>query len=182
MENPSEGFTRLKLWNKDELTHGGAKVIFQSYLDSKGFVPNWVRIMANDPDILVAFTALMKTTMGPNKVDAKLKWMIANEVSDLNKCTYCVGVTEGMLKSLGADEKLIEEQIKNQTNLTPAEEAALSYAKTVTKEAYKVPDNTFNTLEQHFSQEQILEITTVVSLFNYINRFNDALRVLPEKI
>ena len=37
-------------------------------------------------------------------------------------------------------------------------------------------------LEDNYDQTQILEITAVVGLFNYINRFNDALRVLPEKI
>jgi len=180
-DNPAEGFTRLKLWNIEELSDEGAKKVFQSFIDSKGFVPNWARVMAGRPEVLTAFAGLMKATMGPGAVDVKLKWLVANEVSDLNKCTYCVGVTESMLKSLGADEDMLE-KIKNHEDLTEAEQVALEYAKTVTEEAYKVPDNTFDKLEQHFSGEQILEITSAIGLFNYINRFNDALRVLPEKI
>jgi len=180
-ENPSEGFTRLKLWNIDELTHEGAKQVFQSFIDSKGFVPNWARVMANDPAVLVAFAGLMKATMGPGKVDMRVKWIVADAVSDLNKCTYCVGVTGAMLKSLGADEDMLE-KIREHQGLTEAEQAALEYAKVVTEKAYQVPDNTFDKLEEYFNQEQILEITSAIGLFNYINRFNDALRVLPEKI
>jgi uncharacterized peroxidase-related enzyme len=135
--------------------------------------------MANDPEILVAFAQLMKNTMSPGSVDVKLKWMIANEVSDLNKCIYCVGVTEMMLKSFGADEQLLK-KIKNHNDLTPAESAAFEYAKLLTEGAYRIRDNAFDRLEDHFNQEQIMEITAVACLFNYINRFNDALRVLPE--
>lgn len=179
-KNLSQNFTRLKLWDIEELKDERAKQIFQSFIDKQGFVPNWARVMANDPEILVAFVQLMKVTMAPGSVGAKLKWIIANEVSDLNKCTYCVGVTEAMLESLGAEKDLLE-KIETHDGLSEAELAALEYAKLVTTEAYKVPDNTFDKLEDHFSDEQILEITAVIGLFNYINRFNDALRVLPEK-
>ncbi len=179
--NPSDNFTRLKLWQLDELEHEGAEQIFQSFIDKNGFVPNWARVMANDPEILVAFVGLMKATMGSGKIKPLLKWKIANEVSDLNKCTYCVGVTESMLKALGAKEDDMD-KIIDKENLTDKEKAAVEYAAVVTKEAFKVPENTFHKLEDNFDQEQILEITAVVGLFNYINRFNDALRVLPEKI
>lgn len=35
-------------------------------------------------------------------------------------------------------------------------------------------------MKEHFTDCEIVEITSVIGLFNYINRFNDALGVLPE--
>jgi alkylhydroperoxidase family enzyme len=35
-------------------------------------------------------------------------------------------------------------------------------------------------MKAEFSDEEMVELTSVVGLFNFINRFNDALGVLPE--
>jgi len=40
-----------------------------------------------------------------------------------------------------------------------------------------VPDAIFQDLRRHYSEEQIVEIACVVGLFNYFNRFNNALHV-----
>ncbi len=59
----------------------------------------------------------------------------------------------------------------------PAWAEALRYADAVTVSGHAVTDERFAALAGHWDGGQILEITMVVGLFSYFNRFNDALRV-----
>jgi alkylhydroperoxidase family enzyme len=47
----------------------------------------------------------------------------------------------------------------------------------VTASGHAVTDAEYSELSQHWSEQEILEITLVVGLFAYFNRVNDALRV-----
>lgn len=161
----------------DDQVKGQAKELFENLTKSMGQVPKWVRVMANTPDILVGFFTMFKATMDDAPADKMLKWKVAYKVSDLNKCEFCVGVASMQLKQLG----LKDEEIKNIDKAdNEKEQLALKYAQNVTQEAYKVDPDLFKQMKAVFSDEEIVEITAVIGLFNYINRFNDALRILPE--
>lgn len=54
---------------------------------------------------------------------------------------------------------------------------ALRYAELVTQSGHAVTDRDYAELAQHWSEGEIVEITMVIGLFAYFNRFNDALRV-----
>ena len=62
----------------------------------------------------------------------------------------------------------------------PDEKIAVRYAEEVTKDATKVNDEIFEELKKYYNDAQIVEITAAISLFNYINRFNDSLHIIPE--
>lgn len=60
----------------------------------------------------------------------------------------------------------------------PADQkAALLFADAMTGGPGELPDEVFTELQRHFSEPQIVEIATVIGLFNYFNRFNNALHV-----
>ncbi len=59
----------------------------------------------------------------------------------------------------------------------PAWRAALRYADAVTAESHGVPDALYAALAAEWDEGEIVEITQVIGLFNYFNRFNNALRV-----
>ena len=79
------------------------------------------------------------------------------------------GLTEDELRNLesGQDE-----------GFNPAERAAIRYARelTLTARAETAREEMF----QHFTQEQIVEITLVIAMANFTNRFNNGLEILPE--
>lgn len=60
---------------------------------------------------------------------------------------------------------------------TAAELAALTLAERMTTDAHGVDEEVWATLREHFDEGQVVELATVIGLFNYFNRFNDALRV-----
>ncbi len=60
---------------------------------------------------------------------------------------------------------------------TPAEQAALRFAEQLTLDAKRVGDDLWNELRAHFDEPQIVEIAAAAGMFNFFNRFNDALQV-----
>jgi alkylhydroperoxidase family enzyme len=61
------------------------------------------------------------------------------------------------------------------------ERAALEFAEKLTLDSNNVADEVFAALHEHFNEGEIIEIAAVAGLFNYFNRFNNALRVEPTK-
>jgi len=82
-----------------------------------------------------------------------------------------LGATDGMVRGVRSDgEKGLEE-------FEPAWRAALQYADAMSESGHAVTDEVYAALAQHWDAGQIVEITLVIGLFSYFNRFNDALRV-----
>ena len=56
---------------------------------------------------------------------------------------------------------------------------ALTYAGRMTRDARTVSDELFALMKSHYTDTQILEITSVISIANYFNRLTTALRIDP---
>ena len=63
----------------------------------------------------------------------------------------------------------------------PAWRSALTAAEAMTRAMGRIPEETFHELTLHWSPEQIVEIVAVVGLFNYFNRFANALDIPPTR-
>jgi alkylhydroperoxidase family enzyme len=80
-----------------------------------------------------------------------------------------------------------DDQINNLANFeqrsdfTEKEKAALRLAEHMTRHAHTVSDQLFGELRQHFDEGEIIELLAAIGLFNYFNRFNDALQMEPTK-
>jgi alkylhydroperoxidase family enzyme len=59
--------------------------------------------------------------------------------------------------------------------------AALAFAEKLTLDSNAVPTELFEELRRHFDEGEIVEIAAVAGLFNYFNRFNNALEMEPTK-
>ena len=83
-----------------------------------------------------------------------------------------------MARRLGATpEQLAALAHGDYSGMEPAWAAALGYAAAITPTHGRVNDEAFAALEAHWNAAQIVEITAVVGLFNYFNRFAEALAI-----
>ncbi len=85
-----------------------------------------------------------------------------------------------MAKQLGASEELLDAMFnidQHAAMFTPAERAALTFAERMTTDARGVDEEVWAELRDHYDEGQIIELAAVIGLFNYFNRFNDALQV-----
>jgi alkylhydroperoxidase family enzyme len=70
---------------------------------------------------------------------------------------------------------------RNRSDFTAAEKAALELAERVTRDPHEVDDEFWAELRRHYDEGEIIELLAAIGLFNYFNRFNDALRMEPTK-
>jgi alkylhydroperoxidase family enzyme len=70
---------------------------------------------------------------------------------------------------------------EQRSDLTEKEKVALRLAERVTRDSHTVDNQLFGELRQHFDEGEIIELLAVIGLFNYFNRFNDALQMEPTK-
>jgi len=68
-------------------------------------------------------------------------------------------------------------QDQGTAEFTPAEKAVLAFAEEMTRPPGEVSPATFEELRKHWNERQVVEIATVAALFNFTNRWNNALGV-----
>ena len=83
-----------------------------------------------------------------------------------------------MARRLKVSEEVLDAVARDDLGaVEPAWRAALEYANDVTRGGGVVSDERFAMLERHFTPEQVVEITAVIGLFNYFNRFANGLNI-----
>ncbi len=60
------------------------------------------------------------------------------------------------------------------------EKATILYAERVTRGAAAIRTGTLEELRKYYDEGQIVELTLVICAANFTNRFNDALRTIPD--
>ena len=91
-----------------------------------------------------------------------------------------------MARQKGASEELID-AIQDRAGgaalerLEPGWRAALEYADVVHVSGHLVTDDLYAKLRAAWDEGQIVEITLVIGMTGYFNRFNDSLRVEPTR-
>lgn len=63
------------------------------------------------------------------------------------------------------------------TCFNDAERAALKFADVMTLDPHGVTDELFANLRRHFEEGEIVELASVIGIYNYFNRFNEALKM-----
>jgi alkylhydroperoxidase family enzyme len=81
---------------------------------------------------------------------------------------------------------LTEEQIRalqfyeRSTLFNEKDKATILYAERVTRGAAAIREGSVEELRKYYDDGQIVELTLVICAANFTNRFNDALRAIPD--
>jgi uncharacterized peroxidase-related enzyme len=110
-----------------------------------------------------------------------LKELIIVRTSQLNQTPYCLASHTILAKGLGWNDEQLAHLADwlRRDDFNPAEKTALRLAETVTRDANSVSDEQFAELRDFYSEGEIVELLCAIGLFNYFNRFNNALRMEP---
>jgi len=154
---------------------------FLAGLEAKAKRPNhFYRMMANRPEVLKAFVPLYGSIVGPGSVERRVKELVYLTCSFANECAYCTAAHVASGKKAGiTPEELEALQTEQDHVFSEAERAAILYARELTQTADG--QDSRDTLLQHFSNEQVVEITLVAAMANFTNRFNNGLGLKPEE-
>lgn len=144
---------------------------------SMGFVPNSLLIMARKPALVGAFAGLSIAVMQDSLLPAGLSSLLAFVVSRSAGCQYCQAHTHHQAARAGLPNEKLDDiwNYERSELFSDAERAALRVAQSAAVVPNAVTDEDFAQLHEHFSEDQIVEIISIISFFGFLNRWNDTL-------
>src|SRR4051794_39071890 len=147
-----------------------------------GLVPESLLTMAYRPRMAAAWGNLTAEVVGEGSVDRGLKQLVAYVASAAHGCRYCQAHTAHSAERLGVQLDKLHAAFESDGNplFSDAEQAALKLAWDAAMVPNQVTDEHFDRLKQHFSNEQIVEITAVIAMFGWLNRWNDTMATTLE--
>ncbi len=115
-------------------------------------------------------------------LEKKLLHMIKLRVSQMNGCAYCLDMHWKDLQAEGESEQRMYslDAWRETPYYTGRERAALAWAEAVTNITDgHVPDEVYEATRQHFSEQEVSDLTLAVVTINAWNRLSIAFRVVP---
>ena len=156
---------------------------FEVIEQTMGFVPNSMLTLGRAPDLLTAFSGLAGTVLMSGKLAPDLKQLVAFVASNAAGCRYCQAHTSHSARRLGVDAAKIDATFEFETSdlFTDAERAALRLARAASVVPNETNDEHFAALRPYFGDEEIVELVAVISLFGWLNRWNDTMATALER-
>jgi len=117
-------------------------------------------------------------------VDAKLRALVELRCSQINGCAYCVDMHATQARAHGETQQRLDCLAAwwECDFFTSAEEAAFRWAEALTDISHThAPDDVYHALAEHYSEQQIADLTLIVSVINAWNRISIAHRTHPAK-
>ena len=134
-----------------------------------------IEIWAHQPKMMTGMGRFNQAVRKGKSVDERTKNLVELKGAQMIGCEYCVDLGSQICRNSGfSDEELLALPRYRQSELfTEPEKTALDYAVAVMRTPVEVTDDLFARMKEHFSDEQMVEITALLTLVN-LDRFNAA--------
>jgi uncharacterized peroxidase-related enzyme len=160
------------------------KKLAEFFNETLGFCPNSVLTMQRRPAISKAFINLNKAVMAnEGRVTSALKRMIAWVSSNSTGCRYCQAHAIRAAERYGAEQEQLDNIWEYRTHpaFSEAERAALDFSLAASQVPNAVNAEIKERLNKHWDEGEIVEMLGVISLFGYLNRWNDSMGTTMEE-
>ncbi len=154
------------------------KKLAEFFNETLGFCPNSVLTMQRRPAISKAFINLNKAVMtNEGRVTSALKRMIAWVSSNATGCRYCQAHAIRAAERYGAEQEQLDNIWEYRTHpaFNEGERAALDFSLAASQVPNAVDEDIKRRLHEHWDEGEIVEMLGVISLFGYLNRWNDSM-------
>jgi uncharacterized peroxidase-related enzyme len=153
--------------------------LMEAMIKNMGFPANSFLTMSHWPELAVAFANLARTVnFTESELPTSTKRLVEHIVSRASGCQYCSAHTGFQAtRSGGVEEEKIEAAFEYETSplFTDAERAALRVAQAAATVPNSVTDEDFTELKKYYTDRQIVEIVGQISVFGFLNRWNDTM-------
>ena len=149
---------------------------------SMGFLPTSMMTMAHWPELTQAFGGLGATILNGGELDPGLKQMIAFAVSNAAGCRYCQAHTAKSAQKNAVSAEKIQAlfEFEHSDLFSDQEKAALRVAVHAGMVPNAVEAQHMAELSKYFSDKQAVEVVAVISMFGFLNRWNDTMATTLE--
>jgi len=137
-----------------------------------------VEIWAYQPKMMSGMGKFQGAVRKGHTVDERLKYLVELKGAQMIGCEFCVDLGSQICRNSGfSDEELLALPRYRESDLfTEHEKLALDYTVGVMRTPVEVTDQLFARMKEHFSDEQLVEITALLTVVN-LDRFNAAFGV-----
>ncbi|MDX6747371.1 carboxymuconolactone decarboxylase family protein [Polaribacter sp. PL03] len=160
------------------------KELAEFFNETLGFCPNSVLTMQRRPAISKAFINLNKAVMAnEGNVTSALKRMIAWVSSNATGCRYCQAHAIRAAERYGAEHEQLDNiwEYKTHAAFSEAERVALDFSLAASMVPNAVDEKIKEALYKYWDEGEIVEMLGVISLFGYLNRWNDSMGTTLEE-
>ena len=133
------------------------------------------------PAAQAALLAMGKTA-DESGLDKEIVELAKLRVSQINNCAFCLQIHLNVSRKLGiAQEKLDLLATWREAGIfSDKEGAALAWAELLTRLADRsVPDEAYEAVRRHFSEDEVIALSVAIANFNAWNRLGAAFRFAP---
>ena len=126
----------------------------------------------------------LEAYLAQSTLPVALKHMLKLRASQINGCAYCIDMHWKDARASGESEQRLYglDAWEESPYYTDRERAALEYIESVTRVAdTHVPDDVFDRVRSHFSEQEVVDLTWLAAAINAWNRVAIALRSEPGK-
>jgi AhpD family alkylhydroperoxidase len=124
----------------------------------------------------------VETYLENSSLDPKIQGLIKLRASQINGCAFCVNMHYGELKNQGGSDTYINlvSAWRESPCFTSKERAALGWTESVTLLAdTHVSDEDYDLVREHFSDDELIDLTVAIGQINLWNRLNVSFRTIP---
>ena len=137
-----------------------------------------VEIWAHQPKMMSGMGKFQQAVRKGNSVDERLKYLVELKGAQMIGCEFCVDLGSQICRNSGfSDEELLAlARYRHSDLFTEREKLALDYTVAVMRTPVDVDDELFARMKEHFTDEQLVEITALLTVVN-LDRFNAAFAI-----
>ncbi|HEX6981368.1 MAG TPA: carboxymuconolactone decarboxylase family protein [Balneolaceae bacterium] len=116
-------------------------------------------------------------------IDPKLNHLIKVYVATLNGCGFCIDIGKASAQKKKLNPSIFDDLLRfeDSEHFSESEKAALAYVDEATRNKH-VDDSTFERMQRHFSEREIVQITLLNALENFYNLMNAPINVGSDEL
>jgi AhpD family alkylhydroperoxidase len=118
-----------------------------------------------------------------SSIDPLLRALVELRVSQINGCVYCVDLHTSQARAEGETEQRLDCLVVwyECPFFTARERAAFAWAEALTNVSIThAPDDVYHMLLEYFTEQEIVDLTLIISLMNAWNRISIGFRKMPD--
>jgi alkylhydroperoxidase family enzyme len=146
----------------------------ESRKQAEGEVMDPVRVFAHHPKLMFGYGTFEMATERSKLVPERIKVIAELRAAMAAGCEWCLDYASSISAANGVDEEDLRALPVYETSdrFSDLEKLVLDYATGMSRTPVDVSDELFSQLAEHFSEAQLVELTSVIALENYRARFN----------
>ena len=139
-----------------------------------------IQIWAHQPKMMSGMGKFQGAVRKGSTVDERLKYLVELKGAQMIGCEFCLDLGSQICRNSGFsdDELLAVVHHRRSDLLSERVKLALDYTVAVMRTPVEVTDELFARMKEHFTDEQLVELTALLTLVN-LDRFNAAFGVGP---